>query len=90
MIDVQFELNRLVFRREHLAMRNPYRQRQVLFPDDTNILEQGLAVPSAQALAIVDMTTFDKRVAANPPQLQAVTAIARLPAGGIPFIIFGP
>ncbi|KAG8990105.1 hypothetical protein FRB90_001909 [Tulasnella sp. 427] len=26
----------------------------------------------------------------NPPQLQAVTAIARLPPGGIPFIIFGP
>ncbi|KAG8913407.1 hypothetical protein FRC01_004558, partial [Tulasnella sp. 417] len=39
---------------------------------------------------LTSMTTFDVRVAANPPQLQAITAIARLPAGVIPFVIFGP
>ncbi|KAG8954847.1 hypothetical protein FRC04_010330 [Tulasnella sp. 424] len=87
-IDVEFELNRLLFQRMHLAIRSIYKERRALFPEDADIRALGLAAPSARARRAV--TPFDPRVAANPPQLQAVTAIARLPAGGIPFVIFGP
>ncbi|KAG8911322.1 hypothetical protein FRC01_005776 [Tulasnella sp. 417] len=87
-IDVEFELNRLLIQRQHLAVSSKYQEREVLFPSYSDVLRHGLAVPSRDY--IYGITVFDKRVGTNPPQLQAVAAITRLPPGTVPFVIFGP
>ncbi|KIO21489.1 hypothetical protein M407DRAFT_80331 [Tulasnella calospora MUT 4182] len=86
--DVEFELNRLLFQRQHFAMSNPYQKREILFPNNDDILAYRLSAPSQQEMN--HRNIYDERVSLNPPQLQAATSIAQLPAGTIPFIIFGP
>ncbi|KAG8954846.1 hypothetical protein FRC04_010329 [Tulasnella sp. 424] len=87
-IDVEFEVNRLMLRRMHMAVTRPYRHRPVLFPEDGDIEARGIVTPTI--LQMNRFPIFDLRVRSNPPQMQAATAIARLPSGTIPFIIFGP
>ncbi|KAG8994428.1 hypothetical protein FRB90_000435 [Tulasnella sp. 427] len=86
--DVEFELSRLLFQRQHLALSAPYQKREILFPESRDPLAYGLRAPSYEQMRLRNI--HDARVSLNPPQLQAVTAIAQLPAGTIPFIIFGP
>lgn len=87
-IDVEFELNRLMFRRMHMAVTSPYHHRPVLFPEVEDIDDGGLIGPTI--LQMNRIAIIDPRVRSNPPQLQAATAIAQLPRGTIPFIVFGP
>ncbi|KIO21487.1 hypothetical protein M407DRAFT_218212 [Tulasnella calospora MUT 4182] len=87
-IDVEFELNRLMFRRMHMAVISPYQHRPVLFPEAEDIEDGGLLRPTI--LQMNRIAIIDPRVRSNPPQLQAATAIAQLPRGAIPFIVFGP
>ncbi|KAG8916916.1 hypothetical protein FRC01_002784, partial [Tulasnella sp. 417] len=74
--DVEFELNRLLFQRQHFAMASPYRKREILFPQSDDILTYGLRAPSQQAMN--NRNIYDERVSLNPPQLQAAIAIAQL------------
>lgn len=88
-ISVEFELSRTLLRRMHWAMRSAYFPRQTLFPCPGDVFAYGLAAPSEHELLQTRIIS-DKRIRENPPQLQAVTAITRLPPGAIPFIVFGP
>ncbi|KAG9042355.1 hypothetical protein FS837_010960 [Tulasnella sp. UAMH 9824] len=87
-IDVEFELNRLMFRRMHMAVISPYQHQPVLFPEVEDIEDVGLMRPTI--LEMNRIAIIDPRVRSNPPQLQAAAAIAQLPRGTIPFIVFGP
>ncbi|KAG8954856.1 hypothetical protein FRC04_010339 [Tulasnella sp. 424] len=87
-INVEFELNRSLFRRMHWAMHSAYCHRPTLFPNSGDIFLHGLAAPLPHEL--LQRMVSDQRIKSNPHQLQAVTAIVRLPVGAIPFIIFGP
>lgn len=86
--EVEFELNRLQFQRQHLAMESKYSKREVIFPNDSDVAAYGLTAPSVVAMQC--MLIRDDRIWGNQPQLQAATAIAKLPEGTVPFIIFGP
>ncbi|KAG8972234.1 hypothetical protein FRB90_010274, partial [Tulasnella sp. 427] len=72
----------------HMSIKSPYLHRPVLFPQVEDIEEWGLEAPTILQMNIIQI--FDRRIRSNAPQLQAVTAISRLPRGSIPFIIFGP
>ncbi|KIO25267.1 hypothetical protein M407DRAFT_210790 [Tulasnella calospora MUT 4182] len=87
-VDLEFELNRRLFRRMHMAVTSPYDHGPVLFPQVEDIEDGGLVRPAT--LDMNRIALYDPRVGFNRPQMQAVTAIARLPRGTIPFIVFGP
>ncbi|KAG8924963.1 hypothetical protein FRC01_010849 [Tulasnella sp. 417] len=89
-VNVEFELNRSLLRRMHwaIAMQSADFPRHILFPLPEDLLVYDLDAPLEEEL--LDMIITDQRIRENPPQLQAVTAIARLPPGAILFIIFGP
>ncbi|KAG8924470.1 hypothetical protein FRC01_011457 [Tulasnella sp. 417] len=87
-IDVEFELNRLMFRRMHMAVISPYQHGPILYPEVEDIEYGGLMGPTI--LEMRRIAIYDPRVQFNRPQLQAATAIAQLPRGTIPFIVFGP
>ncbi|KAG9042596.1 hypothetical protein FS837_010665 [Tulasnella sp. UAMH 9824] len=65
-----------------------FRKREMLFPQSEDILAYGLRAPLQNEMD--NQNIYDERVSLNPPQLQAATAIAQLPSGTVPFIIFGP
>lgn len=71
-----------------MARATSFSRRAILFPNPQDIVTYKLSPPSLQDQS--SMSIFDARVAANGPQKLAVTAIKHLPAGSIPFIIFGP
>ena len=83
--DVVFQLNRLVFRRMHQAMTCNEGSSWIAFPTSQR--------PSGEPIGnLVDgtLSLYKRQIQDNPAQLQAVTAITRLPPGGIPFIVYGP
>lgn len=86
--DVEFELNRLLFQRQHFTMSIPFRKREIMFPHSDHVPAYGLSAPTREDMS--NRNIYDERVSLNPPQLQAATAIAQLPSGTVPFIIFGP
>ncbi|KIO33705.1 hypothetical protein M407DRAFT_13658 [Tulasnella calospora MUT 4182] len=88
-INVEFELSRTLLRRMHWAMRSAYFPRQTLFPCPGDVFVHGLAAPLEHELLQMRIVS-DNRIRENAPQLQAVTAITKLPSGAIPFIVFGP
>lgn len=79
---VRFTLNRYPLRRQHQALDTAFAPARLLFPTIGHILTG----QSAQtALAV-----YNPLIATNPPQLQAIRAILRLPPGSPPFALFGP
>lgn len=80
--EVRFAVGRIVIRRMHDAVRTSNADLDHLFFP----LESHLRTPPR----IDAITAFDSRVAANGPQMQAVTAIVNLPSGALPYVVFGP
>ncbi|KAL0572130.1 hypothetical protein V5O48_009828 [Marasmius crinis-equi] len=78
---VRFKLNRYPVRRQHQALDSAFTQDRVLFPAPQHLRR---AIPQGVG------RTYNPTIATNPRQLQAVTSIARAPAGSVPFVIFGP
>ncbi|KAL5514267.1 hypothetical protein ACEPAG_2355 [Sanghuangporus baumii] len=82
--DVQFDLNRLVFRRMHQAVTRPSEGGRASFPSLSQELQP---VPVA---FVNELRPYDNKIGDNEPQLRAVASILRMSSGSIPFIIFGP
>jgi helicase MOV-10 len=82
---VRFKLNRYPMRRQHQAMDTAFAPPRLLFPTVAHLSNSFTHTPSGSELPI-----FNKLIANNPPQLQAVSSILRLPAGSPPFAVFGP
>lgn len=82
--DVHFVLNRTVFRRMHQAVGFSPSSNRMLFP---NIFPIRTAGPRLYAS---ELRLFNRNVETNPPQLNAVLRVLNMPAGSVPFIVFGP
>ncbi|KAF8621326.1 hypothetical protein AX15_007864 [Amanita polypyramis BW_CC] len=80
--NVRFKLNRLVLRRQHLAMDTAFSQDRVLFPDHVHVHSSKLPHSTIKA--------FNPLIQKNALQLRAVVSIVNSPPGSVPFIIFGP
>ncbi|KAH9948069.1 P-loop containing nucleoside triphosphate hydrolase protein [Amylocystis lapponica] len=83
--DIRFKLNRLPLRRQHQALDTAFHPERLLFPRKEHI-----KFKSAPSSAGMRPWIFNRLIAENPAQLQAVTSIANLPAGSPPFVLFGP
>ncbi|KAH8113520.1 P-loop containing nucleoside triphosphate hydrolase protein [Phellopilus nigrolimitatus] len=83
---VHFELNRLVFRRMHQALKCEPSFDRVTFPSSTNTTNLRV-ISEASANSV---QTFDRKISSNPPQLQAVATILHMHPGSVPFVVFGP
>ncbi|KDQ06712.1 hypothetical protein BOTBODRAFT_39425 [Botryobasidium botryosum FD-172 SS1] len=81
---VEFSLCRIPLQRMHQALDQPAPSNRLLFPTAANILPMQ-AAPSQLAAQLKN-----RKIANNPPQLQAVTSILSQPPGSVPFIVFGP
>ncbi|KAG8913246.1 hypothetical protein FRC01_004650, partial [Tulasnella sp. 417] len=87
--DVRFELNRLTLRRMHQAVSHTkFREERVLFPNEDIV--KRLRMHKPLAVQMNGYFPFDKQIATNKPQWLAVTAIAELGPGAVPFVVFGP
>ncbi|KAG8929260.1 hypothetical protein FRC01_004607 [Tulasnella sp. 417] len=84
--EARFTVPRIPLRRMHLAVNSEFSPDKVLFPESLHT--SGLSRPSTREME--QMYTFNSLVASNPPQLEAVAAIVNLPAGSVPFVIWGP
>ncbi|KAM6492610.1 P-loop containing nucleoside triphosphate hydrolase protein [Amanita muscaria] len=78
---VRFKLNRLIMRRQHMAMDTAFSQDRVLFPEAHHVRSQsgGGAIK-----------TINPLIQKNALQLKAVTGIVNSPPGSVPFVVFGP
>lgn len=81
--NVRFKLNRYPLRRQHQALDTAFREERILFPTNHDIIQTSYSTRTR--LPIVNPL-----ISLNPPQCQAVLAIAKRPPGSVPFIIFGP
>lgn len=79
---VRFKLNRIPARRQHQAMDTVFAEERVLFPTVEHLTQR--QIPNGP------IKLFNKLIATNPRQLQAVTSIAHAVAGSLPFVVFGP
>ncbi|VDC03813.1 unnamed protein product [Peniophora sp. CBMAI 1063] len=79
---VRFKLNRTPLRRQHQALDVAFSAAQLLFPSEEDIIDVDNKVNRFRP--------FNPLISGNAPQLAAVKAIANLPGGSPPFIIFGP
>ncbi|KIO33700.1 hypothetical protein M407DRAFT_229531 [Tulasnella calospora MUT 4182] len=87
--DVRFELNRLTLRRMHQAVaHHKFREERVLFPNEDIVKKLRMRKPVDRQMD--RYSPFDRQIATNPPQWLAVTAIAELSPGAVPFVVFGP
>ncbi|KAL5498587.1 hypothetical protein ACEPAH_1941 [Sanghuangporus vaninii] len=82
--DVQFDLNRLVFRRMHQAVTRPSKGSRISFPSLSQELQP------APVAFVNELRPFDSKIGDNEPQLCAVASIVCMKSGSVPFIIFGP
>lgn len=80
----RFRLNRYPLRRQHQALDSAFAPARLLFPTTGDILDDVRPTPGA------GLRIYNKLIAQNPPQLQAVTSIMRAPAGSPPFALHGP
>jgi helicase MOV-10 len=81
---VRFKLNRYPLRRQHQAL-------------DTAFVQDRLLLPPSVYVHVSNTDNFDLRlrcynklVAANSYQLQAVSSIVQQKPGSVPFVVFGP
>ncbi|KZV62178.1 hypothetical protein PENSPDRAFT_258235 [Peniophora sp. CONT] len=80
---VRFKLNRTPLRRQHQALDVAFSAERLLFPSEENLfvdLDNGVR----------RIRPFNPLIGGNAPQMAAVKAIANLPGGSPPFVIFGP
>lgn len=82
---VRFKLNRYPLRRQHQALDSVLHSDRILFPTSANLTQT--TVPS---VAKVRARIFNKLIATNPAQLQAVATIVDQPRGSPPLGLFGP
>ncbi|KAI0062693.1 P-loop containing nucleoside triphosphate hydrolase protein [Artomyces pyxidatus] len=79
--NVHFKLNRIPLRRQHQAL-------------DTAFVETRILCPTMQLRGSKRVTgrvlTYNRLIAENPPQLDAIRAIMYRPPGSVPFVVFGP
>ena len=85
-MDVRFQLNRVVFRRQHQALCEKHYVAHLLFPSPTHVALP-LGIPSE-----LNITLYDPKIANNLRQFRAIKHILSLPSAATsgPFIIFGP
>ncbi|KAH8102228.1 P-loop containing nucleoside triphosphate hydrolase protein [Cristinia sonorae] len=83
--NVRFKLNRNPLRRQHEALSSAFNPERILFPRASDILLN--APPPVDGFR---HRLFNRLLADNTPQLQAVTSICHLPPGSVPFVVFGP
>ncbi|KAI0088906.1 RNA helicase [Irpex rosettiformis] len=81
----RFKLNRCPLRRQHQALDTAFHPSRLLFPEPSPLTAHPLLSSEA-----IKPNIHNKLIASNPPQLQAIAAIASLPPGSLPFIVFGP
>ncbi|KAG8930545.1 hypothetical protein FRC02_004060 [Tulasnella sp. 418] len=86
LFDIRFELNRLCLRRMHMALETSFYPSRLLFPNATHLT--GLRRPTRPQMD--DINIVNRLIEDNDPQMMAVTAIVRQPAGSVPFVVFGP
>jgi helicase MOV-10 len=82
--DVRFQVNRLPLRRQHQALCANHYAPQLLFPQQAHV------ATSTTTLSDHSMSFYDRKIANNPRQVQAINHILALPSTSTPFIIFGP
>ena len=82
--DVEFRLNRLVFRRMHQAVECASHTARMTFPSLHLALQP---VPDARVDAL---KPFNVDVGNNEAQRRAVASIVNMPPGSNPFIVYGP
>ncbi|KIL62873.1 hypothetical protein M378DRAFT_128311, partial [Amanita muscaria Koide BX008] len=78
---VRFKLNRLIMRRQHMAMDTAFSQDRVFFPEAYHVRSRS---------GIAPIKTINPLIQTNALQLKAVTGIVNSPFGSVPFIVFGP
>lgn len=81
---VRFKLTRMPLRRQHQALDIPFTQDRLLLP-------VGAVLPIGPKICIDQrMQCYNKLIATNEYQLQAVSSIVQSKPGSVPFIVFGP
>lgn len=71
------------------AVTHPkFKEQRVLFPNEDIVKRLRMREPIATQMN--RYSPFDRQIATNPPQWLAVTAIAELAPGAVPFVVFGP
>jgi helicase MOV-10 len=80
--NVRFKLNRHPLRRQHQALDVEFAQDRVLIPLRNHLRQLDNVIPR--------LKVFNKLIASNAPQLQAVSSVVRQKPGTVPFVIFGP
>ncbi|KDQ06708.1 hypothetical protein BOTBODRAFT_244447 [Botryobasidium botryosum FD-172 SS1] len=83
---IQFSLHRVPLRRMHQALSLPDHSSRLLFPTVEQVLRS--AAPSMDQFRSFPL--YNRAIAGNLPQAQAVASIITQPTGSAPFIVFGP
>ncbi|KAH8804322.1 RNA helicase [Flagelloscypha sp. PMI_526] len=83
--NVRFKLNRYPMRRQHQALDTAFSEARILFPSESNV-----SIPRLISQQEARLRIKNPLISSNPAQLQAVVSVAKLPAGSVPFVIFGP
>lgn len=81
--NIRFKLNRYPMRRQHQALDTVFSPDRILFPIESHI--QRCGSPSLSGIRV-----YNRLIATNPPQLEAITSILAQKPGAAPFAIFGP
>ena len=82
---VRFKLNRFPLRRQHQGLDTAFSPERLLFPAESAQTRQ--VVPSVNDIR---SNIYNRLIANNAAQLQAVASVSTLPAGSPVFVIFGP
>jgi helicase MOV-10 len=82
---VHFKLNRYPIRRQHQAMDTAWAEARILFPEEDHVRSLRRVDPARRPLRL-----YNRLIASNPPQLQAVASVLHQEPGSVPFIVFGP
>lgn len=83
--NIRFTLNRTPLRRQHQALDTAFHPDRLLLPLPAHIR-------SGKPISTVDIKSriFNRLVASNPAQVQAVASIVNQAPGAAPFVVFGP
>ncbi|CAL1708616.1 unnamed protein product [Somion occarium] len=84
--NIRFKLNRLPLRRQHEALSSAFSPSRLLFPGTRNVPVKNIPAVTEELRDWI----YNKLIAGNAEQLQAVASIIQLPPGHAPFVIFGP
>jgi helicase MOV-10 len=82
---VHFKLNRYPLRRQHQAMDTIFQNDRILFPT-----EQHLAGANRSSIMPLTQNFYNRDIATNVAQSQAVASILNLSSTSPPFCVFGP